>query len=530
LPKPQVCCSFIVAIQSPVFEPPLSGDYRLSQNTIFQDVRGQEMPGETAALNTLESVFETRLVRWWTRALRVRLAREGLLATSDLSALLVSWLFAYFVWAGPVLHQRAEIYRALLPLLLMFPLSYAANGLYPGFGLGAVETLRRLSYSTTFSFIAMAACSFVFKASSVYSRMAFVIAWVMSLVTVPLLRFAVLSAVSGLSWWGEPTVIFGTARQARLTVQLTRRAFSLGYRIVGILSPDLSLAGRQLEDLPVLGGLEQAEELARAGVSTVLVWNSLRLTRIRARLQDYFRHVVLVHDAEELPTEYACVRNLGGLLGIEFTNQLLRRKNQAIKRSLDVIVAAAVLMAAAPIIAICVVVIKIDSPGPAFFAQEREGLNARKFKVWKLRTMYPNAEALLAERLANDDELRREWHRNMKLVRDPRIIPLLGTLLRRLSIDELPQLWNVIRGQMSLVGPRPLPEYHLARFSPAFRTLRATVRPGLSGMWQVMIRNNGGLEEQELFDRFYIRNWSLWLDFYVMVRTVFATLTAKGAQ
>ena len=483
------------------------------------------------APRALDRVIEGSGARsWWLRRSRLKLARLTLLVTSDLLALLTSWMFAYFVWADAVLGQPAEIYRDLLPLLLTFPLAYEANGLYPGFGLGAVETLRRVSLSTTFSFLALAACSFVFKASAVYSRMAFVIAWAMSLVGVPLLRFALLSTVSGLAWWGEPTVIFGTVAQARLTVKLTRRAFSLGYRIVGILTPDLSLVGRRLEDLPVLGGLERAEELARAGVSTVLVWNSLRPTRIKARLHDYFRHVVFVHDAEELPTEYACIRNLGGLLGLEFTSQLLQRKNQAIKRSLDLIVAGLVLIVTAPIIGLCVLLIKLVSPGPAFFVQEREGLGGKNFKVWKLRTMYPNAEALLAERLANDDELRREWHRNMKLVRDPRIVPVVGTVLRRLSIDELPQLWNVIGGQMSLVGPRPFPEYHLNKFSPAFRALRATVRPGLSGMWQVMIRNAGGLEEQELFDSYYIRNWSLWLDFYIMVRTVFATFSARGAR
>ena len=504
----------------------------MSQNSLSQDLTEpldeRAMIAETAAAQVRS--LQSQATRSSTGAMRVRIARLALLVTSDLFALFSSWFFAYVLWADTVLHQSAHLYFGLLPLLLMFPTAYAANGLYPGFGLGAVETLRRMSFSTTFAFLAMAACSFVFKASAAYSRMAFVIAWAASLVSVPLLRFTVLSAVSGLSWWGEPTVIFGTARQARLTVNLTNRAFSLGYRIVGILTPDPSLAGRRLEDLPVLGGLEQAEALARAGISTVLVWNSLRLTRIRARLHDYFRHVVLIHDAEELPTEYACVRNLGGLLGIEFTNQLLRRRNQAIKRSLDVVVAGLVLVAAAPIIGLAVALIKIVSPGSAFFAQDRIGLRGEKFKVWKLRTMYPNAEALLAERLARNDDLRREWHRNMKLVHDPRIIPVVGTLLRRLSIDELPQLWNIIRGQMSVVGPRPFPEYHLNRFSPVFRALRSTVRPGLSGMWQVMVRNSGGLEEQELFDSYYIRNWSLWLDFYIMVRTVFATLSAKGAR
>jgi Undecaprenyl-phosphate galactose phosphotransferase WbaP len=503
----------------------------VAENTFSQDLieplGDRAMIAEAAAP---ECVFDAGVAGWGAWALRLKLARVGLLATSDLLALFASWVFAYFVWAVAVLHEPAWVYAELLPLLVIFPAAYAANGLYPGFGLGAVETLRRVSVSTTFSFTAMAACSFVFKASAVYSRMAFVIAWLTSLVAVPLFRFTLLSAVSGSSWWGEPTVIFGTARQARLTVKLTNRAFSLGYKVVGIVTPDLSLVGRLIEGLPVLGGLEQADALARAGVSTVLVWNSLRLTRIRARLQDYFRHVVVVHDAEELPTEYACVRNLGGLLGIEFTSQLLQRKNQAIKRSLDVMIAVLALVAAAPIIGLSVALIKLVSPGSAFFAQERDGLGGKKFKVWKLRTMYPNAEAILASRLASDDELRHEWHRNMKLVHDPRIIPVVGTLLRRLSIDELPQLWNVIWGQMSLVGPRPFPEYHLNRFTPAFRALRATVRPGMSGMWQVMIRNSGSLEEQELFDSYYIRNWSLWLDFYIMVRTVFATLSAKGAR
>ena len=405
----------------------------------FQSITPDLFNNEGVATNTRE--LQTRLLAgWWTPKLRLRLARLVLLGTCDLLALFSSWLFAYLVWAKMVLHQPAGPYLQLLLLLLTFPSAYAANGLYPGFGLGAVETLRRFFFSTTFSYIAMAACSFVFKASNSYSRMAFLIAWSMSLVAVPLLRFALLSIVSSSSWWGEPTVIFGTARQAKVTVQLTKRAFSLGYRIVGILTPDLSLAGTRLEDLPVLGGLEQAEALARAGVSTVLVWNGLRLTRIGVRLHDYFRHVVLIHDAEELPTEYVCVRNLGGLIGIEFTSRLVQPKNQAIKRSLDLAVAALVLLGTAPIIGLCIVLIKLVSPGPAFFAQEREGLGARKFKIWKLRTMYPNAEVLLAQRLAVDDELRREWHCKMKLIRDPRIIPFVGTLLRRLSIDELPQL------------------------------------------------------------------------------------------
>jgi lipopolysaccharide/colanic/teichoic acid biosynthesis glycosyltransferase len=178
---------------------------------------------------------------------------------------------------------------------------------------------------------------------------------------------------------------------------------------------------------------------------------------------------------------------------------------------------------------LCALLIKLASPGPVFFRQEREGLDGQTFRVWKLRTMHPNADKRLAELLEQDPELREQWLRNAKLPSDPRLIPMVGPLLRRLSLDELPQLWNVIIGEMSLVGPRPFPQYHLALLSPECKKLRTAVRPGLTGLWQVMVRSNGNIEEQERFDTYYIRNWSLWLDIYILARTGTAVLMARGA-
>jgi lipopolysaccharide/colanic/teichoic acid biosynthesis glycosyltransferase len=182
-----------------------------------------------------------------------------------------------------------------------------------------------------------------------------------------------------------------------------------------------------------------------------------------------------------------------------------------------------------PLVGLSALCVKIISPGPAFFCQEREGQHGKRIKVWKLRTMYPNAEAKLEEFLEQHPTEQAAWTEYYKLKQDPRVLPGLGWLLRRYSLDELPQLWNVLRGEMSLVGPRPFPYYHLNSFSPAFRDLRASVLPGITGLWQVSGRSDGNVNIQELEDTYYIRNWSLWLDVYILLRTIYSVLSPRGA-
>jgi lipopolysaccharide/colanic/teichoic acid biosynthesis glycosyltransferase len=143
--------------------------------------------------------------------------------------------------------------------------------------------------------------------------------------------------------------------------------------------------------------------------------------------------------------------------------------------------------------------------------------------------MYPDAERMLEAYLDSSPAARIEWDRFCKLKKDPRILPGVGHFLRKTSLDELPQLWNVLKGEMSLVGPRPFPSYHNERFHPEFRALRTQVMPGLTGLWQVAARSDGDLGVQESLDGYYIRNWSLWLDVYLLIRTVQIVLATKGA-
>jgi lipopolysaccharide/colanic/teichoic acid biosynthesis glycosyltransferase len=169
------------------------------------------------------------------------------------------------------------------------------------------------------------------------------------------------------------------------------------------------------------------------------------------------------------------------------------------------------------------------SPGPAFFRQEREGTDGKRIKVWKLRTMYPDSERVLRDYLEAHPEQKQIWLRYYKLKKDPRVLPGVGNFLRALSLDELPQLWNVLIGDMSLVGPRPFPYYHLDSFSEPFRHLRRSVAPGLTGLWQVSERSDGDITVQEAQDTYYIRNWSLWLDIYILLKTIRTVLLPSGA-
>ncbi|WP_244488043.1 sugar transferase [Aureimonas sp. Leaf454] len=200
------------------------------------------------------------------------------------------------------------------------------------------------------------------------------------------------------------------------------------------------------------------------------------------------------------------------------------------KAAFDAVASAVLLLIALPIITLLAALIwSLDGHSP-FYAQPRVGRHGVVFRVWKLRSMHVDADARLARHLESDEAAAEEWRRCFKLTRDPRILPFIGNLIRRSSLDELPQLWNVLCGEMSLVGPRPFPSYHLAAFSDEFRQLRCSVMPGLTGLWQIQARSDGSLSDQEDLDTRYIRHRSFRLDLLILLRTLPAILSARGAR
>jgi Undecaprenyl-phosphate galactose phosphotransferase WbaP len=218
---------------------------------------------------------------------------------------------------------------------------------------------------------------------------------------------------------------------------------------------------------------------------------------------------------------------MGGVLGLEVQQKLLLPGPRLVKRVMDLGLVVVFALPLFFLVALLGLLIRLDSPGSLFYGHSRLGLAANRFRAWKFRSMMQDADRRLAEYLERHPELREEWEQDQKLKNDPRVTRV-GRFLRKTSLDELPQLWNVLRGEMSLVGPRPIVEEEVKRYGPLFN-LYTKVRPGLTGLWQVSGRNDTTYAERVAMDAYYVRNWSPWLDLYILARTVWVVLFGKGA-
>lgn len=424
-----------------------------------------------------------------------------------------------------------SLYWDLWPLLSLFLLGYGLAGLYPGQGIGPVEELRRLTLTTTLLYLTLGSAIFLFRDLELYSRAAFLMAWGLSIVLPVLGRYALRALVAKRSWWGYPVLVLGAGETGALVIRTLHRQPSLGLKPVAVLDDDVNKHG-SLEGVPVIGNLAQAPILAnRDQIPYAIVAmpgvHRDRLLYVAQRYGRAFPHLLIIPDLFGMASLWVAARDLGGVLGLESRQQLLLPGPKLAKSLLDQCLTVLVGLVCLPLIALIALAIHLDSSGPVFYAQVRIGRRGRPFKAWKFRTMVPNADQVLKEYLHRQPELRNHWDQDRKLKYDPRITRL-GRWLRRTSLDELPQLWNVLRGEMSLVGPRPIVHDEVRRYADKFE-LYTQVLPGLTGLWQVSGRNNITYDERVNLDAYYVRNWSVWLDLYILIRTVWVVLMGDGA-
>ena len=424
-----------------------------------------------------------------------------------------------------------QTYIALAPFLGLFIVAFAAFGLYQGSGLNPVEELRLTTLGITLVYALLGATSFFLRAAELYSRLAFIIALLLSLLLVPLARAITRSLFAKAAWWGVPVVILGAGETGRIIAKSLQKQPGLGLKLVAFLDDDPNKHG-ELENIPVIGGLELAPILAeRYGVRhALLAMPGAKRERLLEIIEDYgsfFPRLYLIPDLLGVASLWASAKDYGGLLALEVRQNLLQPLSKRVKRTMDLVLVLLALPFLLPLTILIATAIGLESRGAVFFTQQRIGRGGKPFRAYKFRSMVQNAEQVLKSALEQNIELQEEWALNQKLRRDPRVTKV-GWLLRKTSLDEMPQLWNVLVGQMSLVGPRPIVQNEITRYGDAFK-LYCKVTPGLTGMWQVNGRNNTTYAERVRFDAYYARNWSVWLDIYILARTFRAVIRAEGA-
>ena len=329
-------------------------------------------------------------------------------------------------------------------------------------------------------------------------------------------------------WWGFPAVVVSAGPGGASVLDTLRRWPEIGIRPVAHLA---DVPSDEIEGV-VQGGYEWASYLARTFDIPYAVLALPGLSHeeravLVARYGKFFDHVFVVSDPAGAPALWTTGRSGDGLFGYGVRNVALRPGARFVKRAMDVVGALAALVLLAPVLAGIALLIRVDAPGAVFYRQGRMGREGRIVTILKFRTMYADADQMLESLLEQDPARRREYECYHKLQDDPRVTRI-GKILRRYSLDELPQLLNVLRGEMSLVGPRAYMPSELDEMRGLARALLQSP-PGMTGLWQVSGRNRLSFADRVHLDVHYIQNWSPWLDLYLLVRTVPVVLSGDGA-
>jgi Undecaprenyl-phosphate galactose phosphotransferase WbaP len=449
----------------------------------------------------------------------------GPLVVSDLLALSLVGLFARAALA--LEYPPAAPFAAWVGVLALLPLIFAywVNGLYSEVWAHPVVEFRQLTHISTIGLLAAAAGGAAAWPLPLWCAAA----WPAAVTLVPLFRNAIHRCCEGRPWWGYPTLVIGsgdgTGAAARVLLDVPRS----GLRPVLLTD----VYGRcPASNLPVVNDRATLESILRTRVIRHAVVSlpdlpTARLVEVLDRFGGLLPHVLVLSDSATLPTLWGASRSSGRLSGLEVRNALLLDTLQCVKRLVDVTVALLALGVGLPVLVVVAALVKLTSPGPVLYGHTRIGRCGRPFKAWKFRTMRTVGDAVLRQHLARDAVARAEWERDQKLRDDPRVTAV-GRLLRELSLDELPQLWNVLRGDMSLVGPRPIVQAEAWRYGDGIR-LYAKVKPGITGLWQVSGRNRTSYDDRVQLDLFYVRHWSPWFDVYILAKTVVTLISREGA-
>ena len=474
-----------------------------------------------------------RLQRFFHRLTKVMLIIADLICL-EMACLLALGLFEFLDihWDG----ENAG-YTELLPsLFLIIGLIYTIIEFYRSRSVNQTEELRQLTITTTAIFLWLVAFNEWFVETK-YPVVIIILTWLFAILAIPLARFAVRWISSNLGIWGEPVVIVGSGE---LSHKITRYLFKNTYHglrpvmlIDGLVEngENISVPDFMLPIIPLKQWLTKFTSGSKLGIRTAIVVTSELPESLNDSIKrgEHMGFTKIITIAKQFNTRNVGIMPLDfdGVLGLEERHYEFNVIEDLQVRILDLFIIFSSLPILAPIFLCLIAAIKLDSKGSAFYRQTRIGKNGEKFKVIKFRTMVQNADKVLFKYLEENPELLAEWNADHKLKHDPRITRT-GRILRKASLDELPQLINVLKGEMSLVGPRPIVSEEIERYGDRFKYY-AQVPPGITGLWQVSGRNDVTYQERVQLDEYYVRNRSIWLNVQILIKTTMAVLRQNGA-
>lgn len=463
-----------------------------------------------------------------------RLMPPLIFALGDYAALAATGILAVYIRNCIMTYstfQVAEGYLFLwLPLVFMFFNFY--GGLY-GRRMLIYRMVERLFFACLEGTVLGIILMFFAQVSGQVSRLFVVLYTILAFTLMAVLRVVLSKVMKRVKAFQIPVLIVGAGKTAELVVQQILRDSGMRYRVVGFLE-DRHPVNTPIHGFPVLGGFDDMEKVIQeTGVRTVLIaapgLPQDDMSDLIYRAQSLVKQVDVVPNLVAVPMSNVTVESFfdAKIMVLQIRNNLASPWNQMLKRFYDIVLSFIGIVLLLPFFLILWVLIKIDSPGPCIYKRWVIGKNRHKFGFYKFRTMCINADEVLRDLLNSNQEAREEFNKYYKLKDDPRITRL-GKFLRKTSLDELPQLFNVLFGQMSLIGPRPITENEVPRYDNYIYDY-FEVRPGISGLWQVSGRSNVDYQERVQMDTWYVHNWSVWLDMVLLWRTVAVVVKHKGA-
>ncbi|QQO09791.1 undecaprenyl-phosphate galactose phosphotransferase WbaP [Breznakiella homolactica] len=417
------------------------------------------------------------------------------------------------------------------PYLPAFIIVFYVTHLYPGISLAPAEELRRFTIASLMAHGGIIMSRYVEDQEWDYISIAFIVSFLCSMVILLFFRSCARSFLAKTRLGGIPAVIYGNGATGQLIVDRLLNSRQMGYIPVLILDNNPE-TGEEYRGIPIIADTSIGPEIvSRYNIKMAIVaMPELKRTEL-AKLLNYsvaaFRYSVLIPNFFGITNIWMSVRDFDGILGFASSHKLKMPWNLGCKRFMDLSIVVLGGLIISPLLLFLALLVKTSSPGPVLYGHTRLGKDGKPFKAYKFRSMVVDADERLKKLLDSDPEIKKEWEASHKLKNDPRVTKV-GKFLRKTSLDEFPQIFNIIKGEMSLVGPRPIVQDEVKKYGQDFYRI-FSVKPGLSGMWQVSGRSNTDYSERISYDTYYLESWSVWLDLWILYKTVGVVIRGKGA-